>query len=98
MTRLFPFPSLPLHPIFFLALPSASIPSPFPFSSAVNYVAVTDALAASPSVVTAALAADNLLCAVYFTSLFALAANIGPEGREGETLGGGEEVSGGESG
>ena len=76
-------------------------PNPYPLSlslSAVNYVAVTDALAASPSVVTAALAADNLLCALYFPTLFALAANIGPEGREGETFRGGEEVSEGVSG
>lgn len=47
---------------------------------AVNYVAVTEALSASPSVVTAALAADNLLCALYFTTLFAIAAKIPPEG------------------
>ncbi|CAI5516954.1 unnamed protein product, partial [Closterium sp. Naga37s-1] len=51
---------------------------------AVNYVAVTEALQASPSVVTAALAADNLLCALHFTTLFAIAASIPAEG-EGET-------------
>ncbi|CAI5935315.1 unnamed protein product [Closterium sp. NIES-65] len=51
---------------------------------AVNYVAVTEALQASPSVVTAALAADNLLCALHFTTLFAIAASIPAEG-EGKT-------------
>ncbi|CAI5459488.1 unnamed protein product [Closterium sp. Yama58-4] len=53
---------------------------------AVNYVAVTEALQASPSVVTAALAADNLLCALHFTTLFALAASI-PAEEEGESSG-----------
>ena len=43
---------------------------------AVNYVAVTEALQASPSVVASGLAADNLICALYFTALFALAAGI----------------------
>ena len=52
-----------------LPLPPLSLP-------AVNYVAVTEALQASPSVVASGLAADNLICALYFTSLFALAANI----------------------
>lgn len=46
---------------------------------AVNYVAVTEALGASPSIVAAGLAADNLICAVYFTTLFALASKIPPE-------------------
>ncbi|XP_010671641.2 uncharacterized protein LOC104888385 [Beta vulgaris subsp. vulgaris] len=46
---------------------------------AVNYVAIAEALEISPSVLTAGLAADNVLCAVYFTTLFALAARIPPE-------------------
>eukprot|EP00850_Spirogloea_muscicola_P005849 SM000027S09630 [mRNA] locus=s27:458982:460925:+ [translate_table: standard] len=46
---------------------------------AVNYVAVCEALQASPSVVAAGLAADNLICALYFTTLFALASGIPPE-------------------
>lgn len=47
--------------------------------SAVNYVAVSEALGVSPSVLAAGLAADNVICAVYFTSLFALASRIPPE-------------------
>ncbi|PAN26279.1 hypothetical protein PAHAL_4G360400 [Panicum hallii] len=43
---------------------------------AVNYVAVSEALGVSPSVLAAGLAADNIICALYFTSLFALAAKI----------------------
>ncbi|KAJ3693996.1 hypothetical protein LUZ60_009476 [Juncus effusus] len=46
---------------------------------AVNYVAVSDALGVTPSVLAAGLAADNVICAVYFTSLFALASNIPAE-------------------
>ncbi|XP_043718337.1 uncharacterized membrane protein YjcL-like [Telopea speciosissima] len=46
---------------------------------AVNYVAISDALGVSPSVLAAGLAADNVICAVYFTSLFALASKIPPE-------------------
>ncbi|KAL2920743.1 putative membrane protein YjcL [Bienertia sinuspersici] len=46
---------------------------------AVNYVAVAEALEISPSVLTAGLAADNVLCAVYFTTLFALASRVPPE-------------------
>uniref|UniRef100_A0A2P2N2H2 Membrane protein YjcL n=1 Tax=Rhizophora mucronata TaxID=61149 RepID=A0A2P2N2H2_RHIMU len=46
---------------------------------AVNYVAVSDALGVSASVLTAGLAADNVICAVYFTTLFALASKIPPE-------------------
>ncbi|CAK7338851.1 unnamed protein product [Dovyalis caffra] len=46
---------------------------------AVNYVAISDALGISPSVLAAGLAADNVICAVYFTSLFALASKIPPE-------------------
>lgn len=46
---------------------------------AVNYVAVSEALGVSSSVLTAGLAADNLVCALYFTTLFALASRIPPE-------------------
>ncbi|XP_057526162.1 uncharacterized protein LOC130805408 [Amaranthus tricolor] len=46
---------------------------------AVNYVAIAEALEISPSVLTAGLAADNVLCAVYFTTLFALASRIPSE-------------------
>lgn len=47
--------------------------------TAVNYVSVAKALSVSPSVLTAGLAADNVICAVYFTTLFALSSNILPE-------------------
>ncbi|XP_031383954.1 uncharacterized protein LOC116197840 isoform X1 [Punica granatum] len=46
---------------------------------AVNYVAIADALRMSPSVLAAGLAADNVICAVYFTTLFALGSKIPPE-------------------
>ncbi|KNA22205.1 hypothetical protein SOVF_036060 isoform A [Spinacia oleracea] len=46
---------------------------------AVNYVAIAEALEISPSVLTAGLAADNVLCAVYFATLFALASRVPPE-------------------
>ncbi|KAE9618296.1 hypothetical protein Lalb_Chr02g0141211 [Lupinus albus] len=46
---------------------------------AVNYVAVSDALGTSPSVLTAGLAADNVICAIYFSTLFALASKVPPE-------------------
>ncbi|XP_042399892.1 uncharacterized membrane protein YjcL-like [Zingiber officinale] len=46
---------------------------------AVNYVAVSEYFGVSPSVLTAGLAADNVICAVYFTSLFALASKIPAE-------------------
>ncbi|OAE29864.1 hypothetical protein AXG93_773s1020 [Marchantia polymorpha subsp. ruderalis] len=51
----------------------------FLLGSAVNYVAVSEALGTTPSIVAAGLAADNLICAIYFTTLFALAANIPPD-------------------
>lgn len=44
-----------------------------------NYVAVSKALNISSSVLAAGLAADNVICALYFSSLFALAAKIPPE-------------------
>ncbi|KAI9396118.1 hypothetical protein POPTR_004G079300v4 [Populus trichocarpa] len=40
---------------------------------------ISDALRVSPSVLAAGLAADNVICAVYFTSLFALASKIPAE-------------------
>ncbi|KAL3653552.1 hypothetical protein CASFOL_003233 [Castilleja foliolosa] len=46
---------------------------------AVNYVAISEALEVSPSVLAAGLAADNVICAVYFTTLFALASKIPAE-------------------
>ncbi|XP_074585068.1 uncharacterized protein LOC141840878 [Curcuma longa] len=46
---------------------------------AVNYVAVSEYFGVSPSVLAAGLAADNVICAVYFTSLFALASKIPAE-------------------
>jgi Protein of unknown function (DUF819) len=42
-------------------------------------VAVSEALGTSPSVVAAGVAADNVICALYFTLLFALASKIPPE-------------------
>lgn len=47
--------------------------------AAVNYVAVSEYFGVSPSVLAAGLAADNVICAVYFTSLFALASKIPAE-------------------
>ncbi|KAK1326401.1 hypothetical protein QJS10_CPA01g02388 [Acorus calamus] len=46
---------------------------------AVNYVAVSEALGVSSSVLASGLAADNVICALYFTTPFALAAKIPPE-------------------
>ncbi|XP_044955097.1 uncharacterized membrane protein YjcL-like [Hordeum vulgare subsp. vulgare] len=46
---------------------------------AVNYVAVAEALQVTPSVLAAGLAADNVICALYFTTLFALATKIPAE-------------------
>lgn len=46
---------------------------------AVNYVAISEALETSPSVLAAGLAADNVICAIYFASLFALASKIPAE-------------------
>lgn len=42
-------------------------------------MAVSEALQSSSYVVTAGMAADNLICAIYFTSLFALAAGLEPD-------------------
>ncbi|XP_058740429.1 uncharacterized protein LOC131612678 [Vicia villosa] len=46
---------------------------------AVNYVAISDALGVQPSVLAAGLAADNVICALYFSALFALASKVPPE-------------------
>ncbi|KAM7252233.1 hypothetical protein ACFE04_024116 [Oxalis oulophora] len=45
----------------------------------VNYVAISEALQLSPSILAAGVAADNVICAVYFMVLFALASKIPPE-------------------
>ncbi|KAM1070183.1 hypothetical protein TB1_002053 [Malus domestica] len=45
----------------------------------VNYVAISEALGVSPSVMAAGVAADNVICALYFMVLFALASKIPPE-------------------
>lgn len=45
----------------------------------VNYIAISEALGVSPSVLAAGVAADNVICALYFLSLFALASRIPPE-------------------
>lgn len=46
---------------------------------AVNYVAISEALGVSPSVLAAGVAADNVICALYFMILFAFASKIPPE-------------------
>ncbi|KAJ0471239.1 hypothetical protein HanIR_Chr14g0727541 [Helianthus annuus] len=46
---------------------------------AINYVAVSDALAVSPSVIAAGVAADNVICAIYFMVLFALGSKLPAE-------------------
>ncbi|PWA56503.1 hypothetical protein CTI12_AA418340 [Artemisia annua] len=46
---------------------------------AINYVAVSDALAVSPSVIAAGVAADNVICAIYFMALFALGSKLPAE-------------------
>ncbi|KAK0598656.1 hypothetical protein LWI29_036694 [Acer saccharum] len=45
----------------------------------INYVAISEALGVSPSVLAAGVAADNVICAIYFMALFALASKIPPE-------------------
>ncbi|XP_074319702.1 uncharacterized protein LOC141656639 isoform X2 [Silene latifolia] len=52
---------------------------------AVNYIAVSEALGVSPSIVAAGVAADNLICAIYFMALFALASRIPPEAAKSTT-------------
>lgn len=72
-----------LYELFFSSKKSVHIPQRpnvvWRGNAAVNYVAVTEALGASPSIVAAGLAADNLICAIYFTTLFALASSIPPD-------------------
>lgn len=46
---------------------------------AVNYVAISEALGVSPSVLAAGVAADNVICVAYFMVLFALASKIPPD-------------------
>ncbi|XP_073123822.1 uncharacterized protein [Henckelia pumila] len=46
---------------------------------AINYVAISEALGTSPSVIAAGVAADNIICALYFVVLFSLASKIPPE-------------------
>ncbi|GFQ05838.1 uncharacterized membrane protein yjcl [Phtheirospermum japonicum] len=60
---------------------------------AVNYVAISEALEVSPSVLAAGLAADNVICAVYFTTLFALASKIPAESSTSAAGGGLNEES-----
>jgi uncharacterized membrane protein len=67
---------------------------------AVNYVAVSEALGVTPSVLAAGLAADNIICALYFTTLFALASKIPKEedptaGNDGESVGAARDDSSG---
>jgi uncharacterized membrane protein len=51
---------------------------------AVNFVAVANALEMTPSIMAAGLAADNLMNALYFAGLFALAKGVMPREDEGE--------------
>ena len=48
----------------------------------VNFIAVSQTLNISSDVVAAALAADGLICALYFMTIFYIARNIGPEEEE----------------
>jgi len=59
---------------------------------AVNFVGVSTALEVTSDTVVAALAADNLICALYFMAIFFLAKGIGPEAAEGEGEGGPSET------
>ena len=47
-----------------------------------NFIAVSQALTISSDAVAASLAADNLICAVYFMTIFYLSRNIAPENSE----------------
>lgn len=51
----------------------------FLVNAAINYIAICEALGVSPSVVAAGVAADNVICAIYFVLLFGLASKIPPE-------------------
>lgn len=46
---------------------------------AINYVAVTAVTQADQAIVSAGLAADNLICALYFSTIYALARGIPPD-------------------
>ncbi|KAJ0752161.1 hypothetical protein HanPI659440_Chr09g0321181 [Helianthus annuus] len=46
---------------------------------AINYVAVSDALVVSPFVIAAGVAADNVICAIYFMVLFAIGSKLPAE-------------------
>jgi uncharacterized membrane protein len=46
--------------------------------SAMNYVAVSKTLGVSPFIFIAGLAVDNVLCAMYFITLFTLASSAHP--------------------
>ncbi|KAK9811913.1 hypothetical protein WJX72_012330 [[Myrmecia] bisecta] len=59
---------------------------------AVNYVGVSETLSITPSAQMAGLAADNLICALYFTTVFQLARHIAPEARPVQGTGAGVEV------
>lgn len=50
---------------------------------AINYVAVTAVTQADQAIVSAGLAADNLICALYFSSIYALARGIPPDVQSG---------------
>lgn len=54
---------------------------------AVNYVAISEALGMSASVLAAGVAADNVICAIYFMVLFALASKIPAEAAAAQTAG-----------
>ncbi|KAG9142025.1 hypothetical protein Leryth_009368 [Lithospermum erythrorhizon] len=55
------------------------------FVAAINYVAISEALVVSPSVLAAGVAADNVVCALYFMVLFSLASKI-PSEDKGSTI------------
>ncbi|KAH0664801.1 hypothetical protein KY285_026007 [Solanum tuberosum] len=55
------------------------------YLSVVIYVAIFKALQTSPSVVATRLVADNLICIVFFTTLFALASKIPTEATQSTT-------------
>ncbi|XP_021726712.1 uncharacterized protein LOC110693854 isoform X3 [Chenopodium quinoa] len=52
----------------------------------VNYIAISEILGISPSNVAAGVAADNVICAVYFMVLFAIASRIPPEVSKSTTV------------
>lgn len=52
---------------------------------AINYVAVTAVTQADQAIVSAGLAADNLICALYFSTIYALARGIPPDTQDSAT-------------